>query len=284
MEYAYYPGCSLHVMSSEYDVSTRAVLARLGVTLREIPDWFCCGASSAHMTDAVLTDALPAKNLALAVKVNQRIAVPCAACLHRLKKTDHKLKNDDALLKNVNESIKDNYQGNAQIKHPLEIIQDDLKTEELSEKITRPLNNLKVACYYGCLLVRPAEAAIDDAENPERLDRLMNLLGAETINWGFKVECCGAGMTLAHKESIIGLAGRILNDAILNEADCIAVACPMCHTNLDLYQDQMDLKRKVPILYFTELLGLALGLDYNSLEIDKHIVPAKGMLLEKGLV
>ena len=271
-------------MSVEYDISMRVTFEKLGLALHDIPEWFCCGASSAHMTDASLSDALAAKNLALASHIADQIVVPCAACFHRLGTTNYKLKDDEEFCATINEQIKGQYQGNAQVIHPLQVIAEKFDKDQLSEMLIKPLSGLKVASYYGCLLLRPAEIAIDDQENPTIMDDLVSSLGGEPIDWGFKVECCGGGMTLAHKETVIGLGQRIIEDAQLNNADCIMVACPMCHANLDIYQEQMKLNNSTPILYFTELLGLAIGIEDKNMAIDRHIISATDLLKKRGLI
>jgi heterodisulfide reductase subunit B len=282
--YSYYPGCSLHATAAEYDVSTRLVCQKLGVELRELEDWVCCGASAAHSTDHLLSLALPAHTLKQAEEKGLPLAVPCAMCFSRLKFTLHELENKDTLAL-VSGAVGKELSTAVTVKPMLQVLAD----EDIPLPIAKPLSGLKVACYYGCLLVRPPEVVgFDDAENPQTMDHLIERLGAEAIDWGLKTNCCGAGVAFARLDVVLKLSHRILSLAQKSGADCVAVACPMCHANLDMYQKDMTVKlgwkTELPVLYFTQLMGLSLGFSPKELLLDKHITNPLPMLREKKLI
>jgi len=281
--YSYYPGCSLHATAAEYDVSTRLVCQKLGVELQELEDWVCCGASAAHSTDHLLSLALPAHTLKQAEEKGLPLAVPCAMCYSRLRFALHELQNKDTL-DLVSRTIGKELSTAVTVKPMLQVLAD----EDIPLPIVKPLSGLKVACYYGCLLVRPPEVVgFDDAENPQTMDHLMERLGAEAIDWGLKTNCCGAGVAFARLDVVLKLSHRILSLAQKSGADCVAVACPMCHANLDMYQKDMTVKlgwkTELPVLYFTQLMGLSLGFSPKELLLDKHITNPLPMLREKKL-
>ncbi len=289
MTYAYYPGCSTHGMANEYDLSTREVCERLGIALTEIPDWVCCGASPAHAVDPLLSLALAAKNLAQAP--GDTVITGCAACFNRFKTALHALQHDRSLWEQVRHlaTLPETNGRLAQVAHLLEVICDGYGLENLKAKVEKPLKGLKVASYYGCLLVRPPKVmAFDDPDHPQKMDQLMATIGAEPVEWEFKTECCGAFHSMPHPEIVLRLTGNILQAAKGAGADVIAVACPMCQINLDLRQSDVErqLKRRLrlPVLYFTQLLGLALGVPANKLGLDRLIVDPQPVLQEKGFV
>ena len=282
--YSYYPGCSLHATAAEYDVSTRLVCQKLGIELRELEDWVCCGASAAHSTDHLLSLALPAHTLKQAEEKGLPLAVPCAMCYSRLRFALHELKNKDTL-DLVSRVVGKELSTAVTVKPMLQVLAD----ESISLPIVKPLSELKVACYYGCLLVRPPEVVgFDDAENPQTMERLMERLGAEAIDWGLKTSCCGAGVAFARFDIVLKLSHRLLMMAQRSGADCIAVSCPMCHANLDMYQKDMTAKygqkTQLPVLYFTQLMGLALGFSHKELLLNKHLTDPLPMLRNKKLI
>lgn len=272
--YAYYPGCTLHSTAREYDVSARLVCQTLGIELREVRDWVCCGASSAHSTSRLLGLVLPARELKAAEEMELPLAVACAMCYSRLKLAAHEL-GDRAMLELVKGIVGGDHLEAVEVVHLLEVLDG-----RMDVPLKRPLTGLKVACYYGCLLVRPQGILDgDDTERPQAMDRLMQALGAETVDWDFKTECCGASLPLTRRDIVLTLSHRLLSQARQVGADCIAVACPMCHSNLDAYQRE----KEMPVLYFTQLLGLALGLSPRELLLNKHFVDPVSMLKAKGL-
>lgn len=290
MKYAYYPGCSLHSTAKEYDVSAGTVCQALGIELQEIPGWICCGASSAHMTSKLLSTALPVKNLILAKELGLDMAVCCAACYSRLRAADKTMSSDeDDYIADVDEIVGSPYRGEVEVKHLLEIMTGEYGLDALREKVTRDLSGLKVAAYYGCLLVRPPEVvAFDEPENPTSMDKLITALGAEAVDWPYKTECCGGSLGFTRTDLVLKLCLDLLQMAFDAGAECIMVACPLCQSNLDLRQAQVNKRYKkkfaLPILYFTQFVGLALGMGAEELALSKLIVNPKKMLEVKGLI
>ncbi len=288
MRYAYYPGCSLEGTAKEYDLSTRATFRALGIELEELPDWSCCGASSAHTTNHLLAVALPTRNLVIAEKQGLDLVAPCAACFNRLVTAQHKMEQDARLKGKVEQVVEGEYQGTVKVKAVLEVLATDFGVEKVREMVTKPLKGLRVASYYGCLLVRPPEVTkFDDPENPTTMDALVEASGAEAVMWPHKTECCGGSFAFARVDIVEKLSNDILAAAKSNGADCIATACPLCQANLDMRQKaiekQFGTTYNMPIYYITELLGLALGLEPRSLGLGTHMVESLRLLREKEL-
>lgn len=289
MRYAYYPGCSLHSTSREYDLSSQAVCQALGIELEEIPDWICCGASSGHMTSELLALALPVQNLVRAREMALDTAVACAACYSRLKVANKVMgSNGDARVPYVDQTVGSTYRGEAQVKHLLEVVIDEYGLEALQDKVTRSLSGLRIAAYYGCLLVRPPEVTqFDDPEDPTTMERLIAALGAEPVDWPYKTECCGGSLALTRTNVVIKLCHDILSMAADEGAECIMVACPLCQSSLDLRQAQVNRQYKtdfhMPIIYFTQLIGLALGMGNKELGLNRLIVSPDNLLRAKAL-
>lgn len=278
MKYAYYPGCSLESSAKEYDLSIRACCQYTGVELIEVPDWICCGASSAHATSHLLSIALPAKTLVQTEKMGlHQIIAPCIACLTRLKVADMEMEEKEDLKKDVETVLESPYKGSVRVRNVLDVFLNDVGLEKIRKTVTTPLTGLKVACYYGCLLTRPPHIAqFDDVENPHSMDDLMRAIGAETVDWSFKTDCCGVSMSLAETDTALVLTNKILEGAKDAGADCVAVACPLCQSNLDLRQKAIGNKFGVfynmPILYFSQLMGLAFGATTMDVGLEKVIV------------
>lgn len=278
--YAFFPGCSLESTGKEFRLSTEAVCQALDVELKEIPDWNCCGASSAHGTDHVLSTSLAARNIVLAEKMRLDVAVPCAACFSRLATARHELKENLELRAEVDPLLPQPFQGSSQVRSLLEVMSSEVGVERIKEKVIRPLQSLKVACYYGCLLVRPPSTAnFDRAEDPQSLDTLVEALGAEAVGWPYKTECCGASFSLTRTDIVRKLTGDILRMAKESGANCIACACPLCMTNLDMRQREIERETGqslgLPVFYFTELMGLAFGLSGVERWMGMHFVSGK---------
>jgi heterodisulfide reductase subunit B len=277
MKYAYYPGCSSESTAREQHLSSLAVARALGIDFVEIPNWSCCGATAAHQTDRLLAASLPAVNLLAARKMGLDVVVNCAACYSRLKTANHEVMNYPEIRKRVGDALGREYDGSVKVRHLLEVLLEDLGLETIQNRIIYSLNGLKVAPYYGCLLVRPPEVTqFDDPENPTSMDRLVAALGGESLDWPHKVECCGGGLSLTRTDVVVKLTDSIIGMAKDAGADCIAVACPMCQSNLDLRQ--MDIQKEtgrsydMPIVYITQLLGLCLGISPSELGINKLMV------------
>jgi len=289
MRYAYYPGCSLQGTAKEYDLSARAVCRALGIELKEIPDWNCCGASSAHATNHLLALALPARVLALAEREGlPEIAAPCAACFNRLAVTTARLNHDEVARQRINNLIEMDYRGTGRVKSMVDVVVADYGLEALREKVRRPLTGLRVAAYYGCLLVRPPDVTrFDDPENPQKMERLVEALGGEPVDWSHKVECCGMSLSVSRTDIAVRLVNEILRAARASEADCLMVACPLCQANLDLRQPDAErvyrARYNLPVYYFTQLTGVALGLDTGALGLHTHLVDPLPLLRSKKL-
>jgi heterodisulfide reductase subunit B len=259
LKVSYYPGCSLHATAKEYDESVRTVSQALAIELKEVDDWSCCGASSAHMTNYKLSVALPARNIMAAEKDGMDIMVPCAACFNRFKMAQHHLKKDEALKAEVEEIIGDNYQDSVAVRNPIDIIYNDIGIYALGEKVTKKLEGLKPVSYYGCLLLRPPDVCeFENYENPYMLDAMMTSLGAESRNWSCKTDCCGGSLTLGKTEIVIHLVNRLMRMAREAGANCLVTACPVCMANLDMRPSE---ELRLPVFYFTELIALAMGLE-----------------------
>ncbi|MHC4715364.1 MAG: CoB--CoM heterodisulfide reductase iron-sulfur subunit B family protein [Planctomycetota bacterium] len=289
MKYAYYPGCSLLSSAAEYARSGEAVLEAMGVELEEIDDWVCCGATAAHATSHLLSVALPAISCAEAEKKGLDVLTCCAACYSRLKQTNQQVKEDPELQAQISEIIEEPYQGNVRVLHISEVLARELDPGVVATHVVQPLKGLKVACYYGCLMARmPESLRIDAAEYPTMLDELMRAVGAEPVDWPFKTECCGAALTLAQQATVKRLSAQIVQIAKENGADVLAVACPLCQANLDMYQADAEKalgeQLGIPVLYFTQLIGLAMGLGAEQLCLEKGIVDPLPLLVEKGFI
>lgn len=273
----YYPGCSLTSSASEYDRSLRAVAGQLGVELREIPDWVCCGATSAHAIDHNAALCLAADTLAKARRAGlTEVLAPCAMCYQRLAVASHELKHNPSIATALDEAP-----GLENIK-PVSILSWLGNGVKLSA--TRPLNGLKVACYYGCLLVRPPKiTGVKNVEAPRQMEDIIKLLGGQPVRWSMATECCGASFALSQKSTVVRQGRQIYDAAKKAGADVFCLACPMCHANLDMRQGEMGIagKDQLPVIYLTQLIGWAMGVDVAALGLDKHFVPAAGALTKE---
>ncbi len=282
MKYAFYPGCTQESTAEEFGSSSKAVCQKLGIELKEIPDWNCCGASSGHFLNDELTHALPGRNLAIAEKQGLDTLVVCAACYLRLRSTQREAKESPEFRKRLAELIDMPYEAKYEVKHLLDVVVNDLGLEEVSNRVKKPLKGLKLAAYYGCYLVRPPKiVAFDDPENPTTMDRLLESLGAEVVDWGGKVDCCGGSLVLSRTEIVLKLTGDLIKGARDAGAEAMVVACPMCHSNLDTRQSGKD---RLPILYFTELMGLAFGIPKTDSWFKKHLVSPFNLLKSHDLI
>jgi heterodisulfide reductase subunit B len=287
--YGYYPGCSLEGTAREYDVSTRIACQELGIELVELEGWSCCGASSAHATRYWLSLALPARNLRLAQEQGfSALVAPCAMCYARLRHTQHALR-DPAVREQVN-SLLDRPLQDAEVKvHSLvDLFSEEERLNLLRSKVQRDLSGLRLACYYGCLLVRPPEVLEpDDPEYPTMLDRIVEAAGATVVDWPLKTECCGGSLSLSRTDIALELTRRLLEDALCRGANGIVTACPMCHANLDMRQQQINRRYgtqlDLPILYFTQLVGLATGHAPKELLLHHHLVEPWSLLAQAGI-
>lgn len=267
---SYYPGCSLHSTAREYDLSARAVCTALGVELTELSGWSCCGASFAQDAGELLPLALPARNLALAQAAGRDVAIPCAACFNRMATADRALRESPELRARIEEVVGFGFDGSARPRALLDVIARGVGPARVAAAVRRPLAGLRLAAYYGCLLVRPsAVVQFDDPEHPTALDELLAALGAEPVEWGEATECCGAGLAMSRGDVVARLVGRLLDRAAEAGARGVVTACPLCQLNLETRQGR---RRPVPVVYFTELVGLALGLPDAPAWLRRHVV------------
>lgn len=275
----YYPGCSLHTSAREYDLSCRAVLKALGVDFTEIPDWNCCGASSAHSTGHALSYALPLRNLIIAEGVGEDLVVPCAACYSILRSTAGFLgkKSEEArdLQTKVEDVLGKPYRQKVQVTHPLDLLTRPEMVTKIKAQLSTSLQGLKLAPYYGCFLVRPEIAAFDHQEQPQKMDTLLRALGAEVVRWSYKTECCGGGVGITQGSVAVTLVERLVKEAKKAGAVAVVTACPLCQANLEGRQSQ-----GIPVFYFTELVGLALGIPESKNWFRSHLVDSTAVLAQ----
>jgi len=281
---AYYPGCSLHGTSGEFDSSFKATARALDLTLLEIPGWECCGNTAAHSINRLLSTALPVNELA---KVEQdmkldAVAVPCAACYSRFKTGAHDVE-DDETAADVRAVIGRPYGGGVTVQNLVDVYHDAVGVDELAAKVKRPFAGLKVACYYGCLLTRPPKVTLaEDPEYPTHMDEVVKALGCKPVQWNYKTDCCGASLALTEQDIVDDLVARILTDAKACGAGAVIVACPLCQVNLDGRQTQIVRKRSdwqsIPVLFLSQLVGRALDLDDKDLGLKKNLVDATAVM------
>ena len=292
MKISYYPGCTLKNNAKNFEDSTLCSLNHLGVDVEELPRWNCCGTVFSLATDDLIHHVAPIRNLIRVKESNSnQVMTLCAMCYNTLKRANIRVQNDPESLEKINNFMdreKVNYSGDVKIYHLLELLRDEIKFENIAKKVTKPLKNLKIADYYGCLLMRPKEIGFDDLENPVVLENLMAALGAESIDFPYKTECCGAYQTVDKPEIVADRAYYILTSAQEQGAEVVTVSCPLCAFNLDYRQKDTLRKypefKNIPVLYFTQLMALALGCSKEDLRLDLHYIDPKPILKEKGLI
>ena len=280
MKFSYYPGCTVHSTSLEYGLSTDAVFKALDVELVEIEDWNCCGAAATHSLNQLLSLCLPSRNIAIAQSTQAGpLVIPCAGCFNMLKRAEYVLKHDEAKRKEIEGIVEFTYQPSFEIKALMAVIVNGIGLEKIEERVKQPLKGLKAACYYGCALVRhPKVTQLDDPENPRSLDRLMKTLGAEPIEWSYKIDCCGADLALTYGKVVEKMVGKIVSMAREAGAQCLVTSCGLCQANLEMRQEI-----GLPVFYFTELMGVAFDVEKKEKWWGKHIISPKGLLESLGL-
>lgn len=287
--FSYFPGCSQSGSAEEFGLSSEAVCRALGIELCELPDWNCCGASSAHMTNDFLGVALPGRNLAQAGETGGDMLVVCAACYSRMKVAQRKVLEDEELARRVESALGADPTFTGEIRHLLDVIVNDVGFAEMKKWQRERLEGLKAVPYYGCLLVRPPEVCCcDSVENPTDLDRLLGALGVEVRKWSFKTDCCGGSLSLSRTDVVERLVNNLFERAEEAGANCIVTACPMCTANLEMRQKpgrlSFSLLHRIPVLYFTELVGIALGLGRAEEWLRCHIIDPMPLMRRAGLV
>jgi heterodisulfide reductase subunit B len=288
MRYAYYPGCSLHSTASDFQQSIDSVFKKLAVELTEVEDWTCCGASAAHATDLMLPVVLPAKDLVKVEKMGLEVVVPCAACYNRLRTANHKVRENPDLRKKVKEILQADFQGSAKVRHISDVVVNEYGLEAIGKLLQKNLGGMKVVCYYGCLSARPQKiVGFDDPVYPSYLDRLTRTLGGEPIEWPLKTECCGGSFSVSRKDIVLKLTRDLLGMAKDLGAEAVVADCPLCQFNLDFRQEEVEkeygVRLGLPVFYFTQLLGICLGLSEEALGLKKLNVNPFGLLESKNL-
>ena len=276
MRYAYYPGCSAESTARDQYMSTMAVASALGLELVEPEGWTCCGSTPAHQVNHDLAISLAAANLLKVHDLGLDMVVSCASCYSRMKTANYEIINNPAIRAKTSEILGRDYDGSVKVRHFVEIILEDMGLEKFKKFLKNTLGGMKVASYYGCLLVRPNEVTgFDDPENPVYMDKIINAMGGTGIDWPHKTECCGAALTLTRSDLVVRLSDSILGMAKNSGAECVAVACPMCQVNLDMRQS--DIKKEtgrrydMPVMYITQLMGLCMGIKKNDLGLSRLI-------------
>lgn len=277
-EYAYFPGCSLEKIGLSYHQSSIETTKEVGVQLKELEDWNCCGATTYFHVDELLAYTLCARNLAMAEQENLDLVAPCSACYKNSYFTNKHLKEDADLADHINYALEaDNlsFTGKSEVKHLIEVFVEDVGFEQIKEKVTQPLEGLVVAPYYGCQILRPRKNG-EDVEQAEFFEDLLSTIGAEPVLYPLKLKCCGGSLLISNREAALSMVHNLLKNATDIGADVIATACPMCQVNLECYQGQVNqefgTKFSVPVVYFTQLIGLAFGVPGKKLGIGSEIV------------
>ena len=288
MEIGYFPGCSLEGASKEFDISVRKVCELLNVRLVEIADWNCCGTSPAHASSDELTYLLPYENIRkMEAQHLTEVLIPCPSCLTSQKETQERYRSDKAVEERLVEAAGYRAEGRITLYHLLDFLRDRITFDALAGRVTKPLTGLKVAPYYGCLMRFPS-IAIDDKERPVVMHRLVEVLGAEALEWTHKADCCGAGLSLTRPDIANRLLAELLASAKRAGADCIAVVCPLCQTNLDIRQgglkDGDGRPYDLPVIYLTQLMGIALGASAADVALGKLMVDPVPLLKRKNLI
>jgi len=283
-KYAYYPGCSIKGSAKQYEESLFAICKPLGIELQELPDWNCCGATMYVSVDEKISFALSARNLAMAEETGMDLVAPCSACYVVLKKTQDYIQKYPEIRANVDKALTAAemvYRGTVRVRHPLEVLIHDVGIEKIRETAKQPLKSFKIACYYGCQIVRPYQE-FDHPCYPETMDDMFRTLGAETVDWAFKTRCCGGSLTGTIEEVGLRLNYILIKEAQRKGANCIVTICPLCQFNLEAYQHKILKKYRdfseMPILYFTQIIGLGFGIAPEKLGIKRSIISPKKII------
>lgn len=286
-QFAYYPGCTLYTKSKNLDLCARDTAKILGVELKELETWNCCGAIYSTVQDDLANQVAPIRNLIEARKISNKLVTLCAACYNVIKRSNHNLflPENDIYRRRMMNYLDTEYDGKTETVHYLEVLKHDIGFEQIKSKVKTSLNGLKVASYYGCLMLRPSdELNFDDPDNPTMMDDMFTALGAQPIEFPFKGECCG-GYVLVDKPEVATKCSQTILESIVDAgADCVATTCPLCQYNIDNQQKLMSRQFNLPVFYFTQLLGLALNVDQKILNLDNHFIDPTPLLKQKGLL
>jgi heterodisulfide reductase subunit B len=297
MKYSYFPGCSLKGTGRAYEESLLPVMKELGAELEELDDWNCCGATAYMAVDEVKACVMASRNLAIAEKAGHKeLLAPCSACYTVLNKTKHYLHESPSVETVIQAALKQanlTYGGNVPVRHPLDVLVNDIGLDEIKKHVKQPLKGLKVAPYYGCQIVRPY-STFDDQYNPTSMDRLLEAIGCTIVTYPLKTRCCGGSLTGTLPEPGVLCSYILLKEAVKRGANVIATVCPLCQFNLDCYRDKMAAKwgdetipdpnnpevripvgphLNLPVVYFTQLMGLAFGMSEKELGLHRGFAP-----------
>jgi heterodisulfide reductase subunit B len=288
-KYAYYPGCSLEKMASSYNSSTLETISKLGVEFVELEDWNCCGATAYFHVDELLAYTLCARNLALAEKISPVFVAPCSACFKNHYFASSYLNSDPDLAEHINYALEEDnlhYSGNVSVHHLIDVFVNDIGLDNVRAQVTNPLVDLRIAPYYGCQILRPRKDH-EDVEQATFFEDLMSAIGAKPVDYALKMRCCSASLIITNREAALSMVRDLLHNAIESEAQVIATACPMCQVNLECYQKQVNQEfgtnYSIPVLYFTQLIGLAFGIAPERLRIGSELVKATPVLAHNQL-
>ena len=280
-EYVYFPGCSLEKIAISYHLSAIETTQKLGIKLTELEDWNCCGATAYFHVDELLAYTLVARNLAMAEKVGSEVVAPCSACYKNMYFTKLHLSEDPDLTEHINEALQEDnlsYSGTVGVKHLIEVFSNDVGVEELKSKVVYPLSGLKVAAYYGCQILRPKKDH-EDVEQPQFFEGLMSAIGATPVDFPLKLTCCGGSLLISSRPAAYSMINNLLYNAQQAQADVIATACPLCQVNLECYQQQVNQEfgthYSIPVVYFTQLIGLSMGIPPKKLGFGKEFLNPK---------
>ncbi len=287
MEIAYYPGCSLQQSSALYDLQSRRVFSELGVSLKEIEDWNCCGATSAGKVDDFLSVAMPARNIGIAEAAGfDEVVIPCSACYSRTIVARQRMDDEPGMKEEINAELSRKVENGLKISTVLECLSDRMASSDFKEKLVRKFRGLKPVCYYGCMLTRfPCNVPVsDDVENPRGMETVLEKIGIKALDWNYKTYCCGASAAVNDTNTSLTLMAKIMKDAVARGANCFVVTCPMCQMNMDAYQDTFcelhGIESRLPVYFITELVGVAMGISPEDLQIDRHFIDGTSLLKE----
>lgn len=284
--YSYFPGCSLEKMAGSYRVSTAETARALGLELRELEDWNCCGATAYFHIDELMATTLCARNLAMAEREGLDLITPCSGCFKNMYAARTHLREDPDLAEHVNAALQEDglqFQGTIRVRHLIEALVEDVGLPEIKKRVTHPLKGLKVAPYYGCQILRPRREH-DGEEAPRFFEDLLTALGATPVAFPLRDRCCGGSLIVTHRKAALSMTYALLQDAVDHEAEVIATVCPLCQVNLECYQRHVNrtfgTAFALPVLYFTQLAGLALGIPAQRLGIGTELVSAASVLVK----
>ncbi len=279
----YYPGCTLSTVAKDFDASAKDSAIKMGFEIEELTQWNCCGATFPLTPDNIMGLSAPAKVLAGAEKAGDTLTTLCSVCYNVLKRTNRVIKTDAEKRGVLNDFMEEEYSGGVEVIHYLEVLRDKVGFEKVAEAVTRPLKGIRTAAYYGCMLLRPFEdIGIDNAEAPTIMEDLLKALGAEPVVYPDRIECCGAHLAMDKPDIVTRLSGNVMASAVREGAEMIVTTCPLCQYNLEKTQEQGE-GPQVPIVYFTQVLGLALGQDEETLGFEKNNVSPLPLLREREL-